>query len=103
MSRAFSFNDGISYTKPIQEIKNHQMKNKQKEKIIHITTHKSFVSKYSEDLLKFFFIKIFYLFSSGFIKSMLNEMYTNYLKRIMEKSGLEKKIKLKLGNPDHTN
>jgi glutamate mutase epsilon subunit len=102
MSRAFAFNDTISYTKPIQETKNFKMKRYQAEKINQITTQSSYVIKYSEDLMKFFFIKVFYTFTSNVIRSILNDMYTNYFKNYLLKSGLEKKIKIKFGNVDTT-
>lgn len=98
MSRAFAFNDSISYTKPIQETKNLKIKRYQSQKINQITTHSSYVIKYSEDLFKFFFIKVFYTFSSSFVRSILYDMYTNYLKNYLLKTGLEKKIKMKFGN-----
>jgi hypothetical protein len=98
MSRAFSYNDTISYSKPIQEIKNSKMKKKQTEKIIQISTHSSYSTKYSEDLIKFVYIKAFYVFTSSIFRSILNEFYTNMLRKFMLDSGLEKKIKLKLGN-----
>ena len=102
MSRAFAFNDSISYTKPIQETKNLKMKKYQSQKINQITAHSSYVYKYSEDLMKFFIVKVFYTFTSSVIRSILNDMYTNYLKNYLLKTGIEKKIKIKLGNVDVT-
>jgi hypothetical protein len=102
MSRAFSFNDSISYIEPIQERKNLKLKKYQAEKILEITAHSCYVNKYSDDLMKFFWIKIFYIFTSSLFRAILYDTYTNYFKNFMKDKGLEKKIKIKFGNIDET-
>jgi len=102
MSRAFSFDDSISYTKPIQEAKNLKMKKYQTEKILKITTQSSYINKYSQDLMKFFWIKSLYIFTSSLFRSILYDTYTNYFKKFINDNGLENKLKIKFGNSDET-
>jgi hypothetical protein len=93
MSRVFSHYDSISYTEKCKGVNKLNKKRSQALKILEITTTSSHVQNYTKNLMENFWVKVMVYFGSGVFSSFLSNFFDFYVEKVMEKSGLDEKVK----------
>lgn len=93
MSRLFSHYDSISYSEKCKGVNKLNKKRSQTLKILEITTTSSHVQNYTKHLMENFAFKIFVYFGSGLFSSFISNFFDFYVEQVMEKSGLDEKVK----------